>query len=46
MPVSDPPTTTIQLFLTIFGSLSNLLVMKHRAKGLSSSSKGSQSAPS
>lgn len=46
IPVSLPPTTTILLFLTILGSLSNLLVMNDRAKGASSSSSGSLSAPS
>jgi len=46
IPVSLPPTTTIRLFLTILGSESSLLVMKHSAKGLSSSSRGSRSAPS
>jgi len=46
IPVSLPPTTTILLFLIIFGSLNNHLVIKQRANALSSSSKGSQSAPS
>jgi len=46
IPVSLPPTTTIQLFLTSLGSERSLLVIKQRAKGDSSSSNGSHSAPS
>ena len=38
IPVSLAPTTTILEFFVILGSLSSLLVVKHRAKGLSVSS--------
>lgn len=46
IPVSLPPTTIILEFFTIFGSESNLHVIKQSANGLSSSSRGSLSAPS
>ena len=39
IPVSLDPMTTILEFLTIFGSLNNLLVINHKANGASSSSR-------